>query len=141
MKKQLDTDSISNELRGASLFFRHPDRTGSELPPGDRRKDAVGRVDEGTPTASLPQRPVPAAPEVSASAIPETRPAEGSEPRPPVRRRLTRVPFEFYQDQIERLRRRSLRAKLRGEKGSMSEMVRDALDRYLRDLPPEPDEG
>jgi hypothetical protein len=49
----------------------------------------------------------------------------------PARRRLIRHPFEFYEDQVEQLRRLSLEAQLRGEKASMSEMVRDALDRYL----------
>ena len=50
---------------------------------------------------------------------------------PPVRRRIARYAFEFYQDQLDELRRLSLEEKLRGGKGSMSEMVRAALDRYL----------
>lgn len=51
--------------------------------------------------------------------------------RTPVRRQLTRYAFEFYQDQVEDLRRISLEEKLTGEKGSMSEMVREAIDEYL----------
>jgi len=51
--------------------------------------------------------------------------------RPPVRRTLGRVAFEFYLDQVEALRRLSLEQKMRGEKGSMSEMVREAIDRFL----------
>jgi len=51
--------------------------------------------------------------------------------RPPVRRTLGRVAFEFYLDQVETLRRLSLEQKMRGEKGSMSEMVREAIDRFL----------
>jgi hypothetical protein len=51
--------------------------------------------------------------------------------RTPVRRQLTRYAFEFYQDQVEELRRLSLEEKLQGGKGSMSEMVRDAIDTYL----------
>jgi hypothetical protein len=51
--------------------------------------------------------------------------------RTPARRVITRYAFEFFQDQIERLRQRSLQQKLEGEDGSMSEMVRDALDSYL----------
>src|SRR5688572_3352416 len=43
--------------------------------------------------------------------------------RTPVRRTLTRYSFEFFQDQIESLRRFSLEEKARGEKGSMSQMV------------------
>jgi hypothetical protein len=46
-------------------------------------------------------------------------------------RTLTRVAWEIYQDQVVRLRRLSLDEKEQGEKGSMSEMVREALDDYL----------
>jgi len=52
--------------------------------------------------------------------------------RTPVRRQLTRYAFEFYQDQVEELRRLSLEEKMQGGKGSMSEMVREAIDAYLR---------
>jgi hypothetical protein len=51
--------------------------------------------------------------------------------RTPVRRDITRYAFEFFQDQIETLRDFSLEEKLRGEKGSMSEMVREGIDMYL----------
>ena len=51
--------------------------------------------------------------------------------RTPVRRQVTRYAFEFYQDQVEELRRLSLEEKMQGEKGSMSEMVREAIDDYL----------
>jgi hypothetical protein len=49
------------------------------------------------------------------------------------RRRLIRHPFEFYEDQVEELRHLSLQAKLRGEKTSMSELVRAAVDTYLKE--------
>ena len=48
-----------------------------------------------------------------------------------LRRTITRYAFEFYQDQLEELRRLSLSEKLEGGKGSMSEMVREAIDLYL----------
>jgi len=47
------------------------------------------------------------------------------------RRKLIRHPFEFFEDQVEELRNLSLQAKLRGEKTSMSELVRAAIDSYL----------
>jgi len=47
------------------------------------------------------------------------------------RRTITRYAFEFYQDQIETLRRVALEDKFNGEKGSMSEMVREAVDLYI----------
>lgn len=51
--------------------------------------------------------------------------------RTPVRRTITRYAFEFFQDQIESLRRFSLEEKARGEKGSMSQMIREATDAYI----------
>jgi len=44
---------------------------------------------------------------------------------------IRRYAFEFFQDQIEKLRDFSLEEKLRSEKGSMSEMVREAVDMYI----------
>jgi hypothetical protein len=51
--------------------------------------------------------------------------------RTTVRRGITRYAFEFYQDQIETIRRWSLEEKLQGGNGNMSEMVREALDDYI----------
>jgi len=47
-------------------------------------------------------------------------------------RKKTRWPFEIYQDQLDDFQQLSLDAKIRGERGSMSEMIREALDDYLR---------
>ena len=52
---------------------------------------------------------------------------------PHKQRVITRNSFEIYQDQIAVLRQVSLSAKLAGDKLSMSEMVREALDSYLTD--------
>jgi hypothetical protein len=54
--------------------------------------------------------------------------------RTPVRRTITRYAFEFYQDQIDTLRKTSLEEKMNGEKGSMSEMVREAIDLYIKKI-------
>ena|SRR5437868_93408 len=58
-------------------------------------------------------------------------PSARTNARTPVRRQLTRYAFEFYQDQVEELRNLSLEEKMQGGKGSMSEMVREAIDAYL----------
>ncbi len=65
------------------------------------------------------------------SSIPEVRPPVVPYARTPVRRTITRYAFEFFQDQIDSLRRFALEEKTQGEKGSMSEMVREALDMYI----------
>jgi hypothetical protein len=46
---------------------------------------------------------------------------------------MIRHPFELYADQLERLRERADLQKRQGEAGSMSKMVRDAIDRLLDD--------
>ena len=41
--------------------------------------------------------------------------------------------FEIYEDQMDALRRRAMDEKLDGRLGSMSAMVRDAIDHLLKD--------
>lgn len=76
------------------------------------------------PPSSPPEQPE----KTSKTSSPYVRPYA----RTPVRRQLTRYAFEFYQDQVEELRSLSLEEKIQGGKGSMSEMVREAIDDYLR---------
>jgi hypothetical protein len=92
-------------------------------PPLKETKSLLGKTDQHTQTAHQSQ---------------SVRPYE----RPPVRqyartksannRHLIRHPFEFFEDQVAELRRITLEAQLRGEKVSMSEMVREAVDTYLQ---------
>ena len=63
--------------------------------------------------------------------MPPVRPYARTAARTSVQRTITRYAFELFQDQIEALRRYSVEEKLLGEKGSMSEMVREAIDAYL----------
>lgn len=51
--------------------------------------------------------------------------------RPNVRRIITRNSFEIYEDQMDALRREAYEEKLQGGIGSMSKMVREAIDTYL----------
>jgi hypothetical protein len=44
-----------------------------------------------------------------------------------------RQPFDVYQDQVDLLKKLSLRDQMNGDIGSMSRMVREALDNYLKD--------
>jgi hypothetical protein len=44
-----------------------------------------------------------------------------------------RQPFDVYQDQVDLLKKLSLRDQMNGELGTMSRMVREALDEYLKD--------
>lgn len=62
-------------------------------------------------------------------ARPNTRTAGPAETAP--KRVIQRASFEVYQDQMKTLRRLSAEAMMNDEKGSMSEMVRLAIDEYV----------
>jgi len=47
------------------------------------------------------------------------------------RRIITRNSFEIYEDQMDLLRDKAFQEKRQGKVGSMSAMVRDAIDQYL----------
>jgi hypothetical protein len=52
--------------------------------------------------------------------------------RPNGKRIITRNAFEIYEDQMDSLRKISLEEKMNGKLGSMSAMVREAIDSYLQ---------
>lgn len=51
----------------------------------------------------------------------------------PVKRRTKRYSFEFYDDQLMKLKQLKHQAEMRGERVSLSDMAREAMDQYLRD--------
>jgi hypothetical protein len=52
--------------------------------------------------------------------------------RPTGKRLLVRRGFEWYEDQLAALKKLSLEEQMEGKDGSMSAMVREALDDYLK---------
>lgn len=51
---------------------------------------------------------------------------------PTGRRKIkSRHPFDIYEDQVDELKQLSLEDRMRGGNGSMSAMVREALDNYI----------
>ena len=52
--------------------------------------------------------------------------------RPNTKRIITRNSFEVFEDQMDSLRDRSYQEKRAGKIGSMSAMVREAIDAYLK---------
>lgn len=83
-------------------------------------------------------------PQVPASSKPAGRPAnrppddttERPSDRSNNRGELIRRGFEWYADQLRALKKLSLEDQMQGRSGSMSAMVRDALDEYLKKRPP-----
>ena len=88
-----------------------------------------------TPRAEIPL-PVPPFPR---SPVGDERP---SPPGVPVGRRpIHRHPFDVYSDQVTRLKRLAMQETLAGGLGSMSRMVREAIDKYLADHESHDDTG
>lgn len=117
MKKQLNIEQVQNELRGGSAFF-----------PGYKA---------GTAASPLPERPERTADRTQGpTGEAEREHSERTNARTPVRsngkRIITRNSFEIYEDQMDSLRKRAMEEKLEGRLGSMSAMVRTAIDEYLQ---------
>ena len=144
MKKKLNSEAIANELRGNSAFFPNyaKEETDSPTPSEPQTKEKVLENKEQS-VRPIERTDVPVNEPITAGysqeKVSENNDINSTTPaRTPVRRvkrTITRYAFEFYQDQIETLRQLSLNEKLLGEKGSMSEMVRVAIDEYIKKLP------
>jgi hypothetical protein len=67
-----------------------------------------------------------------ATARPSDEPTNRPGDRIPNKRLLIRRGFEWYEDQLAALKRLSLQEQMDGKEGSMSAMVREALDDYLK---------
>jgi hypothetical protein len=125
MKKKLNVDQIQSELRGGSAFFpgykgSSENTSSSKMP---QEMHAISNVRTNTNV------PVPVPPPVPRTG-PRTPPALVPKVRRPIRQRQ---PFDIYEDQYKRLK-----AIAAAEQGyvngrGMSQMVRDAIDSYLRD--------
>ncbi len=123
-KQRPDPDKITNELSGASSFFRRS----AAPPPGETAAPVHAQPAETPAPVSTP----PSEKAVSTHGEPRTpvRPARV------VKRQMIRHPFELYMDQLERLRETAQTEREHGGSGSMSRMVRDAIDQFLDHLPP-----
>jgi hypothetical protein len=87
-------------------------------------------------TRSTRQQPAPEqAPEIQKQTLPQHPHTEQANARTPERaigkRITTRESFDIYEDQMASLRKISYLEKMEGKLGSMSAMVREALDTFL----------
>jgi hypothetical protein len=80
---------------------------------------------------STPAQPIQQQPERPNASTPQRSNARTPE-RVTTKRIITRNSFEVYEDQMDSLRDRSYREKRAGKIGSMSAMVREAIDAYLK---------
>jgi hypothetical protein len=80
---------------------------------------------------STPAQPIQQQPERPNASTPQRSNARTPE-RVTTKRIITRNSFEVYEDQMDSLRDRSYQEKRAGKIGSMSAMVREAIDAYLK---------
>ena len=127
-----------NELR-ESVYFRPHAQVQDDESSSSQKEASVAPVDASISAQTSESNDIPTLPEKDPKKTIKNKPNDNAQTTPPVsppartpvRRTITRYAFEFFQDQIESLRTFSLEEKTRGEKGSMSEMVREAIDAYL----------
>src|SRR3954470_17692036 len=109
MNKKLNTTDIANELTGSSHFFqRRP-------PPDQTAQPPVTEVFQEK-TQGVPVPP---------DGVPRT-------PVPPRRLIRQRQPFDVFEDQYRQLKQIAEAERNQGLPGSMSRMVREAIDEYLQ---------
>jgi hypothetical protein len=106
-KAKPDYDAVKSEL-SESLFFKRPEEAGEQS-----RTNGPSLAEATAELNTSPER---------VNARTGERVNERS---------ITRMSFEIYRDQHAALKQFSIEEMSRGEKGSMSEMVRDALDAYI----------
>jgi hypothetical protein len=122
MTKKLNIGSITNELAG-SAFFRPnpPPEMAEEVLPTPLPEELV--IQETHQKQTSPDR---------ATARPSDEATYRPDDRPTGKGILVRRGFEWREDQLRALKQLSLKEQMEGKQGSMSQMVRDALDEYLK---------
>lgn len=106
MTKKLNETAIVNELKGHSRFFQKPPTN---------------------PASTTDTEPAP-----PQSPIPRSEERTVFRSDLPTKRRTKRYSFEFYEDQLLKLKQLKYRAEMSGERIFLSDLVRDALDQYLK---------
>lgn len=109
MKKKLNVESITNDLEGSAFF---PSKPSSPTP----------LPDQTTAEDTIPN-PVPP--------VRDVRPVLPVRSVPPKRVMKQRWPIDIYQDQYETLKQLALDERKNGGVGSMSAMIREAIDKLI----------
>jgi hypothetical protein len=126
MKKRLNIDMVQNELRGGSAFF-----------PGYKGNNSSEEVENKlsvSPTPEVPPVRIPSSSAAQVEPVPpvrDVRPVRNVPPVPLKRIMKQRWPVDIYQDQYESLKELALEERKQGGIGSMSAMIREALDKLI----------
>jgi hypothetical protein len=121
MTKKLNVDAISQELAG-SVFFPHRKPPPAPEVPEEPSTSEAQTVSNNTNDQGVPP-PVPLG-------VPHPVPLIPKKARRPIRQRQ---PFDIYEDQYQSLKRIADAEKDFVNGRGMSQMVREAIDNYLRD--------
>jgi hypothetical protein len=110
----------------------------SDFDPNAKSKPLKSSMDD---MPSIEKPPLLSKTDVTPALAPTPAPAPAVQPVLPVRDVLlsptgrrkikSRHPFDIYEDQVDELKKLSLEDRMRGGNGSMSAMVREALDTYI----------
>jgi len=118
MSKKLNIAAIQNELSGGSAFF--PSYT-------DKQEPVVEPSDKPVQPVVIPRTIVTPVPPVR-----PVLPVRGKDAKPTLKRVMkSRHPFDIYEDQYVSLRDLAMQERMQGGVGSMSAMVREALDAFI----------
>src|SRR6266566_7602449 len=129
MKKKIDVSSIASSLRGESVFF--PTKQGKPAP--EKAGESIEQERQEEPflqdetRSSTPVRDVPRV--LPVPLVPLER-----DVRPvPHKKRIMkqRHPFDIYHDQYDTLKQFAEEERRQGGIGSMSAMVREAIDKFI----------
>jgi len=134
MKKKLNVDQIQSELRGGSAFFpgyksdqsptSPPEERSQKAPKVTPRKKTVPTI-ESTDSKGEPH----GVPYGVLEGVPPTVPLIPKKPKRPIRQRQ---PFDIYEDQYQALKKIATAEKGFENGRSMGQMVREAIDVYLK---------
>jgi hypothetical protein len=118
----LELDDLTNNLKqssgkGVDAFFSAPP------PPQEEKKPVIPEEQDKKGSQEETQHPVPPVP-----VVPPVLPVPGA----PLKRVMKeRWPVNIYQDQYESLQQLALEERKQGGMGSMSAMVREAIDKLI----------
>ena len=136
MKKKLNTESITNELEGASLFFKKSKSSPSLPEPENQIFEKYINPTPDSPTLSKDETSIPQAPIEENQD--QKRSNERTFERPPERtfkpnREKIRHTFDVYKDQLISLQTIQLeKVKAGKKKPKLGKMVSAGIDLYLK---------
>ena len=138
MKKKLDTDQITNELKGQSLYFEDQSKRLSKKTSGGERTNvrtserANARTDERTNTRTSERSNERTDEQVNARTDERVDAQIGD--RKSTKRTITRHSYQFYADQVADMKGLWLSYQARGLDIDLSDLAREAFDEYLTSI-------